>query len=95
MYPLLISAGSTLSYSAIQALTLVGGERWYSFIMGGQAMLVLGGEMEVQLLAWRGVFTSVQVGIIYNVWQVIGRISCRMAERGFPPSTSPSPNILD
>ncbi len=48
-------------YSAIQ--TLSGGEVLHSLsVGGGRTLLVLGGESEVQLLAWRGVYTPVQVG---------------------------------
>lgn len=66
---LLSPTGPTVSYAAIQALTLVGAQRWYSFTMDdGQTMLVLGGETEAQLLAWRGVFTPIQVhGLILSV----------------------------
>ncbi len=47
-------------YSAVQ--TLSGGEVWHSLsVGGGRTLLVLGGESEVQLLAWRGVYTPVQV----------------------------------
>ncbi len=63
-------------YSAIQ--TLSGGEVWHSLsVGGGRTLLVLGGESEVQLLAWRGVYTPVQVGgawrgVVYTPVQVGG-----------------------
>lgn len=53
-------------YAAVQSLS--GGEVWHSLSVGGsKTLLVLGGETSAQLLAWRGVYTTVQVIVSYRI----------------------------
>ena len=54
------SPGFSPVYAAFQSLS--GGWVWHSLsVGGGRTLLVFGGANEAQLLAWRGVFTPVQV----------------------------------